>query len=119
MPEKWYIASNRWVQMSEGEAKCHVIWITSTPKPIHKPVVNLDFGYGRKGLDEEIAERIVRSVNCYDDLLASLQVILDCVNYDAGACRVNEMVGAVLPQEVIIQAVKAIAKTKEEVCLKK
>ena len=76
MGEKWYIASNRRVQMSDGEAKCHVIWITSTPKPTHKSVVTLDFGYGRKD-DDEIAERIIRSVNCHDDLLASLQVILD------------------------------------------
>ena len=83
-------------------------------------MVKLDFGYGRKdGKDEEIAERIVRSVNCYDDLLASLQVILDCVDYTKGACGLTEMVGAALPQEVIRNARIAIAKTKEEVCLKK
>ena len=37
----------------------------------------------------------------------SLLVILDCVDYTRGNCRVNEMVGAVLPKEVIEQARKA------------
>lgn len=37
-----------------------------------------------------------------------LQVILDCVDYTRGACRVNEAVGAVLPKEILEQARKTI-----------
>ncbi|MDB4871997.1 MAG: hypothetical protein JWL97_3001 [Gemmatimonadales bacterium] len=35
---------------------------------------------------------------------AALQVILDCVDYTQGACAPTEMVGAVLPKEVIEKA---------------
>jgi len=37
-----------------------------------------------------------------------LQVVLDCVDYTAGNCRANEMVGAVLPAEIIEQAKNAL-----------
>ncbi len=37
-------------------------------------------------------------------LRTCLTVVLDCVDYTAGNCRVNEMVGAVLPKEIIEQA---------------
>ena len=37
-----------------------------------------------------------------------LNVILDCADYTAGNCRVNEMVGAVLPKEIIEQARAAL-----------
>lgn len=36
-----------------------------------------------------------------DQFKSILLVILDCVDYTAGNCRANEMVGAVLPREVI------------------
>lgn len=36
-----------------------------------------------------------------------LLTILDAVDYDAGRCRVNEMIGAVLPLELILKARKA------------
>lgn len=38
----------------------------------------------------------------------ALRLILDSVDYTSGACRVNEMVGAVLPTEIIIIARKAL-----------
>ena len=44
-----------------------------------------------------------------------LLVVLDCADYTAGNCRVNEMVGAVLPKEVIEQAREALlADTQEQ-----
>lgn len=42
----------------------------------------------------------------------ALQVVLDCVDYTKPAnpaCRATEMVGAVLPKEVIAKAREAIA----------
>lgn len=36
-----------------------------------------------------------------DNLAGALGVLLDQVDYTAGACRLNEMVGAVLSKEVI------------------
>lgn len=46
------------------------------------------------------------------DLLAALRTVLDQVDYmaDPPNCRLNEMVGAVLPQEVIALARAAIAR---------
>lgn len=38
----------------------------------------------------------------------ALQVVLDSVDYTAGNCRVNEMVGAVLPRSIILLAREAI-----------
>jgi hypothetical protein len=43
------------------------------------------------------------------DCRAALQTILAQVDYTSGARRVNEMIGAVLPKEVITLARKAIA----------
>ena len=42
-----------------------------------------------------------------------LNVVLDCADYTAGNCGVTEMVGAVLPKEVIEQARDALAETLE------
>lgn len=39
----------------------------------------------------------------------ALQLVLDQVDYTSGACSVTEMVGAVLPKEVIAKAREAIA----------
>ena len=36
-----------------------------------------------------------------DTLRLALQLILDQVDYTTGNCRVNEMVGAVLPKEIL------------------
>jgi hypothetical protein len=43
------------------------------------------------------------------DCRTALLTVLDQVDYTNGACRLNEMVGAVLPKEVIVLARKAIA----------
>ncbi len=40
---------------------------------------------------------------------AALRTLLDQVDYTAGACGVTEMVGAVLPKEVIERCKKALA----------
>ncbi len=42
------------------------------------------------------------------DARTALLTVLDQVDYTAGACRVNEMVGAVLPNEVITLAREAL-----------
>ncbi len=41
-----------------------------------------------------------------------IALILDHVDYTAGACRPTEMIGAVLPLSVIEQARKAIRRTE-------
>lgn len=45
-------------------------------------------------------------MNCKE----ALQTVLDCVDYTRGACALTEMVGAVLPKEVIKLAREAIEK---------
>lgn len=52
----------------------------------------------------ELAERNA----LVEKLRIALQIILDSVDYSVGACRLNEMVGAVLPREVIDIAREAI-----------
>jgi hypothetical protein len=46
------------------------------------------------------------------ELVAALHLILDSVDYTAGACGLTEMVGAVLPTVVIERARAAIAKAE-------
>ena len=46
------------------------------------------------------------------ELAAALEVVLDQVDYTKGACRINEMVGAVLDKSVIQQARTVLAKAK-------
>lgn len=46
-------------------------------------------------------------------LIAALETVLDQIDYVKGYCAVTEMVGAVLPKEVIAVARTAIAKAKE------
>lgn len=48
------------------------------------------------------------------ELLEALQVLLDQVDYTAGNCGITEMVGAVLPKEIIQKARTVIAKAKVE-----
>lgn len=43
-----------------------------------------------------------------EEIEVSLRVVLDAVDYMAGNCRVNEMVGAVLPKVLIEKARKAL-----------
>lgn len=45
------------------------------------------------------------------DLRATLGLILDMVDYTNGACQLTEMVGAVLPKEVIQLARKRLEET--------
>ena len=53
-------------------------------------------------------EGLTRYKAVADELRASLLVILDAVDYTAGNCRVNEMVGAVLPKELIEKGREAL-----------
>lgn len=43
-----------------------------------------------------------------EELRAALGILLDSVDYERGACRVNETVGAVLPVEVLSLARAAL-----------
>jgi len=45
-------------------------------------------------------------------LRSALAVILDQVDYTSGACAVNEMVGAVLPKELIVRGRAALAAAR-------
>ena len=45
-------------------------------------------------------------------LRAALQTVLDQVDYTAGACDCTEMVGAVLPKEVLEIAHQVLRETK-------
>lgn len=47
--------------------------------------------------------------NCYE----ALQLILNDIDYTAGNCRVNEAVGAVLSDEALAIAKKAVADYRE------
>lgn len=49
-----------------------------------------------------------------ENLHTSLKLILDCVDYVRGNCRVNEMVGAVLPTEILERARKAAKDYEHE-----
>lgn len=47
-----------------------------------------------------------------DILRAALGVLVDCVDYNNGACALTEQVGAVLPPNVLLQANEALRQTK-------
>ena len=49
------------------------------------------------------------------DIRTALLTILDQVDYANGACRVNDMVGAVLPKEVIALARQALKEDEERI----
>lgn len=47
-----------------------------------------------------------------DELRAALGLLLDAVDYQRGACRLTELIGAVLPQETLSLARDALERTK-------
>lgn len=51
------------------------------------------------------------------DCKTALLTILDQVDYTNGACHLTEMVGAVLPKEVIALAREAIAREPNDPCI--
>ncbi len=60
------------------------------------------------------AALIVRAVNSHQDLITSIQVILDSVDYIKGNCDQTNMVGAALSRDNIIKARAALALAKGE-----
>ncbi len=43
-----------------------------------------------------------------EDLRRAILLLLDNIDYESGNCRINEMVGAVLPKEVLRKAKDAV-----------
>jgi len=54
-----------------------------------------------RGTMEDQSERI-------EVLRRALLLLLDNIDYEAGNCRVNEMIGAVLPKEILRKAREAV-----------
>ncbi len=59
------------------------------------------YGSERAAADAAFA---CRAMNSHDDLVTALALLLDQVDYKAGNCGITEMVGAVLPADVIAYA---------------
>lgn len=57
---------------------------------------------------EALARIIVLAVNSKDGLMSSLHAILDAVDYTQGNCRLNEPIGGVLPEGLILRARQAM-----------
>lgn len=47
-----------------------------------------------------------------ENLLNSISVLLDHIDYTAGACRMNEMIAAVLPPSVLSNVKDGVSKMK-------
>lgn len=73
-------------------------------------ILDMALAQPAKTTDEMFANGLLWAAS--GDLLAMLQVVLDCVDYTAGACKLNEPVSGVLPQTVISFARAAIAKAR-------
>lgn len=49
--------------------------------------------------------KLKEEMNCpVDEPRIALLLLLDAIDYQRGACRVNEMIGAVLPAELLSRA---------------
>ena len=44
----------------------------------------------------------------FGNMITALGVLLDCVDYTSGNCRLNEPVGGVLPKEIIERSTRAL-----------
>jgi hypothetical protein len=65
---------------------------------------------------DEYSELVIleeEQLKAYQKAVAMLRTVLDQVDYTSGACRVNEMVGAVLPKEVIALSKAALTAITE------
>jgi hypothetical protein len=60
-----------------------------------------------------------KDANTQDSALQWLKVVLDCIDYEKGNCRPNEMVGAVISRDVLIHARQATAAKNTNACLLK
>jgi hypothetical protein len=71
------------------------------------------YGAGAENLEEGIGGLMAEKKKAKNEgLINALRVVLDHVDYTAGNCRVNEMIGAVLPKSVITMARAEIEKAK-------
>lgn len=48
-----------------------------------------------------LSRQLLRTDEIVREQRIALRLLLDAVDYQAGACRVNEMIGAVLPVEIL------------------
>ena len=60
-----------------------------------------------------MTDELLRTQRDADNLAGALGVILDAVDYTRGACRLNELIGAVLPAEVIALCHERLAAHRE------
>lgn len=69
-----------------------------------------------RGMTDEQADAAValaqrnRALDEVNQLRAALLAILDAIDYTEGACRLNEQVGAVLPEVLLKNAHKALGQ---------
>lgn len=68
--------------------------------------------YSEEKFDEDSIAAILAAHRAPDaaELAKAINLILDQVDYLAGNCRVNEMIGAILPKEIISIARAALAR---------
>lgn len=70
-------------------------------------------GLPRLEMLDELLNGAEAEVRNLEAVVPVLQVLLDQVDYTSGACSLTEMVGAVLPKQVIENARIALANLKE------
>ena len=60
--------------------------------------------------EADLTQELAQVKEAAQELRTALLVILDAMDYTSGACRVNEMVGAVVPTVIIVNARNALEK---------
>ena len=65
---------------------------------------NMEYNYKKEYLQEPKSCLQSQTKNERDELYNMLGLLLDNIDYTSGACRINEMVGAVLPQVLLSKA---------------
>jgi hypothetical protein len=48
----------------------------------------------------------------YDELQWVLAILLDQIDYERGACKVTEMIGAVLPRELLSRSRETLERSR-------
>ena len=64
----------------------------------------MEYNHKKEYLQEPKSCLQSQTENERDELYHMLCVLLDSIDYISGACRINEMIGAILPQIVLSRA---------------